>query len=131
MQITNDEKKFLELEARKRNLKLKLTKEKVMNPLDKEDFTLHYFLNLPCPFYNKNSGCSIHMNKPVMCKIFPIRNIKQISKKEYYFVVDPKCSWVKNNLVILEQPYRNLFKIFKNEFEIYLNSITKIIFNSI
>ncbi len=66
-----------------------------------------------------------------MCKIFPIRNFKQISKKEYYFVLDPKCNWVKSNPEILEHPYRNLFKIFKDEFEIYLNSISKLLYHSL
>ncbi|MFX1449914.1 MAG: YkgJ family cysteine cluster protein [Promethearchaeota archaeon] len=131
LQITEDEKKNLELEARKRNLELKITKEKVLDPLNEEHSTYHYFLHLPCPFYNKKLSCSIHKNKPVMCQIFPIRNIKQISKKEYYFVIDPKCNWVKNNLEILEEPFRNLFNIFKNEFEIYLNSISKILYLSL
>jgi len=123
LHITAQEKELLEQEAKKRNLKIKISKEKSFAIKNEHADNFIYFLALPCPFYEVDLGCTIHKIKPVMCKIYPLRNIKQISKKEYYFVIDHKCSWVKNNPEVFENPYRNLFKIFKTEFEIYINSI--------
>ncbi|MHA1379342.1 MAG: hypothetical protein ACTSRG_13245 [Candidatus Helarchaeota archaeon] len=120
LQITEKEKDLLEEEAKKRNKKIEITKEKILISENPELFTDIYFLKInPCPFY-KNL-CTINQIKPLMCKIYPLRNIKQISKKEYYFVIDYKCNWIKNNGEIFEHPYRNLFKIFKNEVEIYFS----------
>ena len=119
LQISNEEKVILEEIAEEKGLVIEIFKEKLLaseNPLDSE---FMYFLKIsPCPFYQ--DGCTIHLNKPLMCKIYPIRNIKQISKKEYYFVIDHKCNWVKKNSDLLEHPYRNLFKIFQNESETYI-----------
>ncbi len=126
LQVTAEEKKILEDEAKKRNLKIEISKEEISKPENIEEDFFSYFLTInPCPFYQ--GGCSINEIKPVMCKIYPIRNVKQVSKKEYYFVIDHKCNWVKRNSEILEHPYRNLFKIFKNEFNTYLNSFVKLL----
>lgn len=124
MFITSEEKKVLESVAKQRNLKIKITKEQILDALNDEYDKFYYFLNInPCPFYNIDKGCSIHKFKPVMCKIFPIRRITQISKKEYYFIINQKCNWVKTNKKVLEDPFRNLFKIFRNEFETYITLV--------
>jgi len=119
LHISNEEKELLEQIAEEKGVRIDIIKEKILKSEESIDNEFMYFLKIdPCPFYQ--DGCTIHENKPLMCKIYPIRNIKQISKKEYYFVIDHKCNWVKKNRALLEHPYRNLFKIFSNESEMYL-----------
>ncbi|MHA1986164.1 MAG: YkgJ family cysteine cluster protein [Promethearchaeota archaeon] len=69
-----------------------------------------------CPFYNKNSGCTVHNIKPLACQAYPLA-LKQIDAFNFEISIDPLCNFVINNYGELETAdLKKLQIIFQEEY---------------
>jgi Fe-S-cluster containining protein len=69
-----------------------------------------------CPFYNKNSGCTVHDTKPLACQAYPL-SLKRIDAFNFEIAIDPLCNFVIKNYNELEDlDLEKLKKIFKEEY---------------
>jgi len=87
------EKELLESEAIKRNITLKFQPYLVVRDGESEFVYMYrWIINGRCPFL-KGSICSIHANKPLSCRIFPL--ITDIEKSRIY--ISSRCRWILEN----------------------------------
>ncbi|MHA1932992.1 MAG: YkgJ family cysteine cluster protein, partial [Promethearchaeota archaeon] len=69
-----------------------------------------------CPFYDKNTGCTVHNIKPLACQAYPLA-LKQIDAFNFEISIDPLCNFVKNNYEELEKADLETLKtIFQEEY---------------
>ncbi|MHA2180711.1 MAG: YkgJ family cysteine cluster protein [Promethearchaeota archaeon] len=84
-----------------------------------------------CPFYDKNTGCTVHNIKPLACQAYPLA-LKQIDAFNFEISIDPLCNFVKNNYEELEKADLETLKtIFQEEYpkaEIFYRKNKRIMF---
>jgi Fe-S-cluster containining protein len=87
--------------AKKRNLAFKVKEDLVFPDLkNKQILILTYRILLKpkgtCVFYDVNSGCSIHEEKPYACQAYPLA-IRRVDSFNLEITIDPLCKFVSNN----------------------------------
>ena len=81
--------------------------------------------NEGCPFYNPDSGCSVHQVKPLACQAYPLA-LKQLDSFNFKIDIDPLCNWViKNYDNLTGTTIENIKEIFKDEFPKAMNHLKK------
>jgi len=82
-----------------------------------------------CPFYNANSGCTVHKTKPLACQAYPLA-LKQEDAFNFKISIDPLCHFVRANYDALnETDLEQIKNIFYEEYpkaEKHLNKNKKI-----
>ena len=71
--LSPEEKKILEAEAEKLNIKIKILPKKIYYDADHDKvYIIDYFVDADvCPLYETDSGCLIYKDRPLICKQFP------------------------------------------------------------
>ncbi len=98
--------KLIEL-AKEREVEFKIIEDLIFPDIMNEKIlVLTYRIRLDndsqgCPFYNKNTGCTVHIIKPLACRAFPLA-LKQIDAFNFEISIDPLCNFVISNYKELE-----------------------------
>lgn len=78
-----------------------------------------------CPFYDKNSGCTVHQVKPLACQAYPLA-LKQIDAFNFKIDIDPLCNFVIDHYEQLSNVnIDDIKKIFKDEYPKAMNHLKK------
>jgi Fe-S-cluster containining protein len=70
-----------------------------------------------CPFFNKESGCTVHEIKPFACQAYPL-SLKNIDAFNYEITIDPLCNYVIINRERIKQDVdmEKIKQIFEDEY---------------
>ncbi len=77
--LTENEKDWMEAEAKKRNLKFKVLPKRVFyDEASNKAFVYDWFVDHDvCPFLRNGNDCSIYQNRPLICKDFPFHHLER------------------------------------------------------
>jgi Fe-S-cluster containining protein len=70
-----------------------------------------------CPFYDKETGCTVHEIKPFACRAYPL-SLKNIDAFNYELTIDPLCNFVIANREEIKEDVdmEKIKQIFINEY---------------
>jgi len=108
--------------AKDRNIPFKVIEDLVFpDVLNKRILVITYKIRLDneshgCPFYNKDSGCTVHEMKPLACQAYPLA-LKQVDAFNFQISIDPLCNFVIKFYDQLKKADLDLIKeIFEEEY---------------
>ena len=103
-----DEAEKLIETAKKRGVLFQVIEDLVFpDMLNQKILVLTYRIRLDnvsqgCPFYDKNTGCTVHEIKPLACQAYPLA-LKQEDAFNFKISIDPLCHFVMENYDTLEK----------------------------
>jgi Fe-S-cluster containining protein len=113
----DEAEKLIEI-AKKRNIPFLVIEDLVFpDILNKKILVVTYRIRLDnesqgCPFYDKNTGCTVHEIKPLTCQAYPLA-LKQEDAFNFKITIDPLCHFVKENYETLKiadlEQIKNIF----------------------
>lgn len=121
----------LEKYAKEKNIDLHLIEDLVFPDIKNQKIiVLTYRIMLDnaekvCPFYEANTGCRINEDKPLACKAYPLA-LKTEDAFNMKITIDPLCNFTIDNRLNLEKiDYKNLLKIYQQEFGLAKNLLIR------
>jgi len=113
--------KLIEI-AKNNNIDFKIIEDLVFPDIKNEKILiLTYRIKLDnekkeCPFFNQQSGCTVHKFKPLACQAYPLA-LKRIDAFNFEISIDPLCNFIIENYEVLEHmDLPKLKQIFNDEY---------------
>jgi Fe-S-cluster containining protein len=110
--------------AKKRDIKLRIIEDLVFPDIkNKKILVLTWRIMLDnaeqvCPFYQADTGCTIHDQKPLACQAYPLA-IKSEDAFNMKIEIAPLCLFTEENRANLESiTYADFVKIYAEEFKL-------------
>ncbi|UCC21037.1 MAG: YkgJ family cysteine cluster protein [Promethearchaeota archaeon] len=108
--------------AKEHNIKFQIIEDLVFPDIKNEKILIITYRirldnkNQGCPFYNKQSGCTVHDSKPLACQAYPLA-LKRIDAFNFEISIDPLCNFVISNYDELKDlDIERLKEVFKDEY---------------
>lgn len=110
----DEAEKLIEI-AKKRGVDFQVIEDLVFpDVLNQKILVLTYRIRLDnesqgCPFYDTNTGCTVHEIKPLACQAYPLA-LKQVDAFNFAISIDPLCHFVIENYDALKKADLELIK---------------------
>ena len=109
--------------AKERGIKFQVIEDLVFpDTINKKILVITYKILLNnekkgCPFFDENTGCTVHEIKPYACQAYPL-SLKRIDSFNLEITIDPLCHFVIQHREALKKKadMESIKKIFKNEY---------------